>query len=150
MSKFKFRMATLLRLRETTRDQRRGELAEAYRVDEVLQRQLQQIQGDLTALRLQCRSAVGPGEVNVDRLVEAQRYEVALLAQQQQVVRQREQVQNEIQRRRQILVEANREVHVLESLRDKQADRHRQEEDRRDMKRLDEVAQQQSLREVAQ
>jgi len=59
MSKFKFRMATLLRLRETTRDQRRGELAEAYRVDEVLQRQLQQIEGELTALRLQCRSAVG-------------------------------------------------------------------------------------------
>ena len=64
--------------------------------------------------------------------------------------RQRETVQTEIDRRRQVLAEANREVRVLENLRDKQAGQHRQQEERREMKRLDEVAQQQALREVAQ
>ncbi len=59
-------------------------------------------------------------------------------------------MQTEIDRRRQVLAEANREVRVLENLRDKQAGQHRQQEDRREMKRLDEVAQQQALREVVQ
>ena len=58
-------------------------------------------------------------------------------------------MQGEIERRRLVLAEANREVRVLEILRDKQAAQHRQEEERREMKRLDEVAQQQALREVS-
>jgi len=41
MPKFQFRLATLLRLREATRDERRGRLAEAYRVDEVVEAQLE-------------------------------------------------------------------------------------------------------------
>ena len=85
----------------------------------------------------------------MDRLVEAQRYELVLRVAAAQIVRQRETVQAEIERRRQVLVEANRDVRVLENLRDKQAAQHRQEEERREMKRLDEVAQQQALREVA-
>ena len=36
MGKFKFRLATLLRLREATRDERRAELAQAYRADEII------------------------------------------------------------------------------------------------------------------
>ena len=90
-----------------------------------------------------------PGAVDVDRLVESQRYEMSLESQRLQVVRQRETVQGEIERRRQVLAEANRELRVLENLRDKQAGQHRQEEERREMKRLDEVAQQQALREAA-
>ena len=53
----------------------------------------------------------------------------------------------EIERRRQTLVQANRDVRVLEKLREKQAGRHRQEEDRRETKVLDEVAGRQVARE---
>ena len=35
MSQFKFRLATLLKLREATRDQRRGEVADAYRARDI-------------------------------------------------------------------------------------------------------------------
>jgi flagellar export protein FliJ len=73
---------------------------------------------------------------------------MTLEAQRLQVVRQRETVQGEIERRRQVLAEANRELRVLENLRDKQAGQHRQQEERREMKRLDEVAQLQALREA--
>jgi flagellar FliJ protein len=150
MSKFKFRLATLLRLREATRDERRTELAEAYRVDDTLKRQLQRTEEEITSMQADCRKTVEPGEVDLDRLVEAQRYKIALRLQRLQIARQRETVQTEIERRRQVLAEANREVRVLENLRDKQAGQHRQQEDRREMKRLDEVAQQQALREVMQ
>ena len=140
MAKFKFRLATLLRLREATRDQRRTELAEAYRVDDVLQQRIEQMDRELVALRTQCRQAAAPGAIDIDQLVAAQRYELVLRAQRKQVSGQREQVAAEIERRRQVLVEANRDVRVLEKLREKQAKRHRQEENRREIKRLDEVA----------
>ena len=68
--------------------------------------------------------------------------------QRQEILVQRETVQAEVQRRRQALAEANREVRVLENLREKQAEEHRREEDRGETKRLDEAALQQVLREV--
>ena len=148
MAKFRFRLATLLRLREATRDQRRAELAEAYRVDEMLQEQLREVDGAFGALRDACRKAVGPGPVDIDGLLVAQRYELSLKARQRQIVEQRAAVAGEIERRREALVAANREVRVLENLRDKQAQRHRQEENRREIKFLDEVAQQRAVREV--
>jgi flagellar protein FliJ len=149
MSKFKFRLATLLRIRESARDERRGALAEAFRVDELLRARLDDVVAELGHLRAQCRQAAGPGEVNLDRLVEAQRYELTLRNQQRQLVRQREAVADEIERRRQALIEADREVRVLEKLREKQAGQHRQAEEYRAARRLDEVAQQQAMREVA-
>lgn len=141
MPRFKFRLATLLKLREATRDERRVQLAEAYRVDDVLRQRLEGVGNELGWLRDLCRRAVGPGTVDVDRLVETQRYELTLRVQQHQLQQQREAVAAEIERRRQSLVEANREVRVLEKLREKQSQRHDFEENRREMKRLDEVAQ---------
>jgi flagellar FliJ protein len=145
---FRFRLATLLRIREATRDERRSALAEAYRVDEVLSQQIRRVGQELEQLLAQRRQAAGPGEVQVDRLVNAQRYELTLRQNERQVQRQREAVAAEIERRRQALIEADREVRVLEKLREKQADAHRQEEDRREARRLDEVGQQQAMREV--
>ncbi len=81
MSKFTFRLATLLRLREATRDERRGELAEAYRVDDTLKHQLQRTDAELAALQTQYRQTLAPGEVDVNRLVEAQRNELVLRSQ---------------------------------------------------------------------
>ena len=150
MPKFKFRLATLLRLREATRDERRAELAEAYRAENVLQEHLERVGRELAWLRTQCRKVAGPGRVDVDRLVEAQRYEVTLRAQQSQLVGQCEAVDAEIDRRRQALVTADRDVRLLEKLRQKQARRHRQEEDRREIKELDEVAGQRAIRETVQ
>jgi flagellar FliJ protein len=143
MAEFKFRLATLLRLREVTRDERRAELAEAYRVDDVLREHLGRVGEELSGLQAQSRQAAGPGTVDVDRLVEAQRYEVTLRAQQHRLNGQREATAREIQRRRQALVAADRDVRLLEKLRQKQARRHRQEEHRREIKELDEVAGQQ-------
>ncbi len=140
MAKFKFRLDTLLRLREISRDGRRQRLAQAYRADEILQQQQEQVKQQLAKLAEKCRRASGPGPVEIDRLLEAQRYEVVLRAHNQQTGQQRETVAVEIDRRHQTLVEANREVRVLEKLREKQLRRHREEENRQEVKQLDEVA----------
>lgn len=146
MAKFQFRMTSLLRVRESLRDQRRGELAAAFRADEVLQQRLQHVRQELTWLLEQCRRAAGPGTVDVDRLIESQRYDLTLRAMQKQIEDQRRALAAEIERRRGALVEADREVRTLEKLRDRQREQYALDEGRRDVKRLDEVAQQRAIR----
>jgi flagellar export protein FliJ len=150
MAKFKFRLTTLLKIREATRDERQAELAEAYRADDILVERLRQIHGEFGALLEECRKAAGPGAVNIDRLLEAQRYEVMLRAYEKQTLEQRRRLAEEIERRREALLAANREVRVLEKLREHQLERHREEENRRDIKRLDEIAQQRAAANMAE
>jgi flagellar protein FliJ len=146
MAQFTFRFATLLRLRESHRDECRLALAEAQNVDEVLRKQVDALDRELDALREFCRRKASPGAVDVVRLVEAQRYELTSRAQRQKLIEQRQQVAAELDRRRQALVEADHEVRILEKLRERQAEAHRREEDLREVKRLDEVAVQQTFR----
>ena len=51
MARFKFQLATLLRLREATRDERRAELAEAFRADDVLVEQQEDATRQVSDLR---------------------------------------------------------------------------------------------------
>jgi flagellar FliJ protein len=140
MARFKFRLATLLKLRESARDERRTELAQAYQADDVVGGHLQQVHDELGALKNQRREAAGPGAVDIDRLIEAQRYEVILKARQRQMNEQRARLAAEIERRRVALLAANREVRILEKLRDRQTEQFLQAENRLDIKRLDEIA----------
>jgi flagellar export protein FliJ len=140
MSKFKFRLATLLRLRESARDQRRSQLAEAYQAEEAILEQRRRVSEDLADLMRVCREVSGPGELNLDRLLSARRYEVTLRAEQRDLKEKHEAVRAEVDRRRQALVAANRSVRVLELLRDRQMEQHREEERLRQTKELDEVA----------
>ncbi len=148
MSRFVFRLAALLRIRESRRDECRAALADAYRVDEVLRKQFESLSQEIEALREFCRMKASPGTVDIDRLVEAQRYELVARAQQRNIAQQRQTVATEVERRRQALVESDREVRVLEKLRERQAEQHRCEEELRETKRLDEVATQQTFRQL--
>jgi len=148
MPQFKFRLATLLRLREATRDERRSQLAQAYRAEEIVRAEAERIEGELGDLEQLGRSACRPGHIDVDRLLEVRRYEAILQAQKQQAQKQQRMIEDEIERRRQAVAEANREVRVLEQLREKQYQRHCQEEHRQEIKQLDEVGQRRAGKEV--
>jgi flagellar export protein FliJ len=140
MKRFQFRLASLVRLRDAARKERRTQLADAYRADEVLQRQQAQLQEAWDTLEQQQRAAAGPGKVDVDRLLAAQRYGLALGAQRQQLANQRRWLGEEIERRRQALMEADRAVRILEKLEQRQRQRHAVEENREQIKLLDEAA----------
>ena len=79
-----------------------------------------------------------------------QRYEVTLRAYEKQALEQRKRVAAEIERRREALLAANRDVRVLEKLREHQLQRHRDDENRRDIKRLDEIAGQRAAAKMAE
>ena len=140
MPKFHFRLATLLRLRETTRDDCRVQLAEAQRADAELQAQSARLDAEQQQLQRECRTAGGPGTVDLPHLVEACRYASALRAQEAELQQQRRALDAEIDRRRQALLAADRDVRMLEKLRENQWQAHRQAEERQEGKRLDETA----------
>jgi flagellar protein FliJ len=135
-----FRMATLLRLREAARAERRLHLAEAHRADEELARRLTQLDTEQQRLQDECRQAAGPGEIDASRLAEAHRYIAGLHDRESELQEERESLTVEIDRRRELLVKADQDVQILEKLRDRRLRSRRLEEERQESKRLDEAA----------
>jgi flagellar protein FliJ len=140
MAKYKFRLATLQKVREATRDQQRASLAEAFRAEQVLAENRAQLVVEEQELRALQRSATDGRYLDVNRLLEAQRYELLLKAQSQELAKQALLLAAETERRRQALVEADREVRVLERLDERHRRAHTREAERAETKRLDEAA----------
>jgi flagellar protein FliJ len=140
MAKYKFRLATLQKVREARRDRERTALAEAFRAEQVLSDRRTELAAEEAALRDLQRSATGGRILNINRLVEAQRYELVLRAASQELARQQALLSVEIERRRKALVEADREVRVLEQLDERQHEEHRRLARRLETKQLDEAA----------
>jgi flagellar protein FliJ len=140
MSKYQFRLETLRRLRTVHRDQQRSALADAFRAEEILAERRSDLIQEHTLLRNMQRSAVASPYADVNQLVEAQRYQTILAAQEQQLVEQAKLLADEVERRRLQLVEADRAVRVLDLLDQRHRQEHRRHTERQEVKRLDEVA----------
>jgi flagellar FliJ protein len=140
MAQFRFRLSTVLRLREQVRDERRGRLAEAYAAEQKLLARRDELQQEILNLKRNYRGPAGAGMVNIDQLLAADRYEVILKSEQQVIEQQRGLLNEEIEKRRQALVAADRDVRVVELLREKLRQKHEQAEASRAMKQLDELA----------
>ncbi|NQT14897.1 MAG: flagellar export protein FliJ [Planctomycetes bacterium] len=140
MARFKFPLAKLLRLRESTRDERRGQLAEAHRAEELIVEKRQRLDCEVSELKQHGRRASTPGRLDLAQLREVERYESLLRSQQRETAQQHRVAQAEVERRLQTLVEANRQVRLLETLRRRQLERYRLEKSRRETKEMDEAA----------
>jgi flagellar export protein FliJ len=140
MSAFRFRLETLLRLRIAERDERRADLAKALRAEELLFDQQRQLAAEQAAVLVATREQNTPGEANVDGLLQNSRYLLVLRARGQQLTQQMAQVAAEVERRRQSVVEADRQVRVLEKLRERQMRAHADAQLRQEVKQLDEAA----------
>lgn len=140
MAKYKFRLATLQRLRESCRDEHRAALAEAFRAEQVLAETQVEVLAETEAIRELRRAAALEPYLDVSRVIEAQRYELLLKARSQELAKQAILLAAETERRRQILVESDREVRALELLDDRQRQEYNLERQRKETKLLDEVA----------
>jgi flagellar FliJ protein len=137
---FQFRLQKLLELRRLARDQRRTELAKAYEAENILGQQREQLLTACQQVRDTMRHASRPGKVSVDRLLSAHRHELVLRSQLAALEQQSRQVLEEVQRRRQMLLEAEKEYRVMEKLRERLQERYRRETDKQELKQLDEIA----------
>lgn len=140
MAKFRFRLATLQKLRELHRDELRGKLTEAEQAQQVLEEQLVAIQSELEAARGAHLDVVQHEEIEVVRLLETQRFQSILRSQLATLEGQTKLLAGEIDRRRQAVVEADREVRVLEKLYERQQAQHRKQLAQIEVKQLDEIA----------
>lgn len=141
MPRFKYRLATLLKLREGIRDERRAELATAYLAEQKLRDRRNEVQTELDEHLAEQQLSVSQGAaVNVDRLLNTHRYQLVLRAEITVLDRQSEMLAGEIEKRRQALVAADREVRALEKLKESQVERHRQGELLAENKQFDEIA----------
>jgi flagellar FliJ protein len=141
MATFRFRFQTLLKLRLAERQRTMSELAEAFWAETLLRGQRRELALEQETARQQLRLAASPGIVDVDRLLQLDRHEFLLEAQQLLLERRNAELQAEIQRRQAALAEADRQVQVLEKLCERQRALHCHEELRQDQIRIDEVAQ---------
>ncbi|MCA9240536.1 MAG: flagellar export protein FliJ [Planctomycetales bacterium] len=140
MPPFNFRLQPIRRLREARRDELRGQLADAHRAAEVLADQRRQIADELADIRRLQGDAAKRRLLNVNQMMESQRYALVLEGQEAALREKAKLVESEIERRRQAVVEAEREVKALDKLEEKQRLKHQHESQRLEAKLLDEVA----------
>lgn len=140
MARYKFRLETLQRVREARRNEQRASLAEAYQAEQVLAERQAELAAENRALRDLRQAATTGRYTDVNRLLEVQRYGLLLKAQEQELAKQKILLTAETERRRQLLVEADREVRVLELLDERHQQAFNLEQQRRETKTLDEIA----------
>ena len=140
MFSFHFRLARLLRLRETARDESRQNLSAAQQAEDRIRARIAALNDTLTSLRAQTANASQPGTIEVQRLLEADRYEITVQSQLQVALDQLQAASAEVDRCQDVLVEADREVKKLEKLRQHQVSLYERDENRRAIKQFDEAA----------
>ncbi len=140
MAKFRFRLSTLQKLRESHRDELRSKLAEAYQAEQLLRKQVQAIHAEEAELLKIQRSSFHEATTDVNRLLDTQRYSAALKGQLATLQDQSKMLTEEIEKRRQALVEADQQVRVLEKLHERQLNMHRSQKMRAEAKVMDEIA----------
>lgn len=133
-------MQTLRRLREIRRDEQRSRLAMAYEAERILAQQRADVAAEQLAVSEAQRVMMQGGAVDVNQLLAAQRYRLSLEAQAKTLAEQAQRVADEVERRRQAVVEADREVRILDKLEERQRQAHQLSMSRAEAKLLDEVA----------
>jgi flagellar export protein FliJ len=140
MASFNFRLESLRKIREAERDRRREDLGKAFAARQVLRNQQEEVNEEMQRSRAASRECGRPGDVDIDKLMNHHRHALMLKARLEQLGRQIESVDEEIENRRRALSAADQQVKVLEKLRAKQFARHKYEQERNETKRLDEIA----------
>lgn len=140
MTTFRFRFATLKQLRISHRAQRQGELSKAIEALEILEGQETDLLTQTAEAVDSSRAVVQPGNLNVDSVLGLQRHRMLLKGLIDQLRLRMKDVKAEIERRRELLVEADRQVRVLEKLEEKLAAAHATEQLAIEQKLMDELA----------
>jgi len=140
MTKFRFRLATLQKLREAHRDQMRSKLAEAYQAEQILAQQIEALHGEAASLQQTQRASMQTTATNVNQLLNTQRYQSVLRSQIAAMKEQTQMLVAEIEKRRQALVEADQQVRVLDKLKKRQLAVHRHDQQQAETKAMDEIA----------
>lgn len=139
MSNFRFRLQSIMRLRVRERDKAGQALQQAQLAKQKLLDQARAIQEE-SDRQITVRSAASLGQVDVQRVIDAQRYQLTLAESIRSLEGNITLIDEEIEKRRARLVVCEQEVRVLEKLEENQRDAWEAEQALRSQGRLDEWA----------
>jgi len=138
---FTFRLEPLIKIRKNVLQECQATLAKAYDERYVLEEQLQEIENQLAEGTATARSLTQPGQkVNVDYLLGIRRQEMFLLANQNILKQGIQKADEKIERCHVAVVAANKEVKILEKLKEKRYEQYQEEAKREEIKAMDEIA----------
>jgi len=143
---FRFRLETVRRLREQARDAQRRVVADAARVVKSAEDRIEQSSRELRTVSAESRDARRMGRLDAVLLRRHQHYRGWL---QRKIVQFQEELsakRAELDRQRAKLAETQKDLKVIEKLRERQLQRHLTEVDREERLDHDEAAQQQYMR----
>lgn len=140
MSRFTFRLLPLLKLREQTRDQFALEVGKAVEAITRVEQQVQELDDQLNEIRQHSAKTLAQAQPSVDRMLAQGRFDMQLRADRHGMQQTLHQLNEELNRRRARLADAEAEVKQLERLRDTQQLAHHEELQRRQQIEMDERA----------
>ena len=139
MSNFRFRLQSIMRLRVRDRDKAGQALQQAQLAKQKLLDQIREYQEE-SDCQISVRSAASLGQVDIQRVIDAQRYQLTLAESIRSLEANIGLIDQEIEKRRAKLVVCEQEVRVLEKLEEHQRTAWEAEEAVRGQARLDEWA----------
>ncbi|MBX3423574.1 MAG: flagellar export protein FliJ [Pirellulaceae bacterium] len=139
MSNFRFTLSSVQKLRQRLRDDAAKSLQQSQRAIDQLNEHVQQLLADVNE-QVVLQSQANQGLVHTQKLLESQRYQLHLLNQIEVAREKISLIQQERQRRHQILIQKEQDVRALEKLQHSQWQHWQQAEAARQQYRLDEWA----------
>jgi flagellar FliJ protein len=140
MSKFNFRLETLLKLKVTVRDQRNAELKEILTAQDTLIQQKKELDAEVQSALGQTLEDAKPGLLDVDRLISGHQELLRLKMAVKEKIQLERQLEPHIKQRQQALIDADQEVRILEKHKENQSQQHLQVLNEREAKQMDELA----------
>ena len=138
---FTFRLEPLITIRDNELKERQAELAKAYEAQRILEEALKTVEKQLSEGIETTRSLTQEGQkVNVEFLLGIRRQEMFLRANQEDLIKKMKMVDEEIEQRRNAVVEANKELKTIEKLKEKNYEEYLEEENKKEVKIMDEIA----------
>ncbi|MDR0706171.1 MAG: flagellar export protein FliJ [Planctomycetaceae bacterium] len=137
---FRFRLEPLITIRDNTLKEKQGELAKAYEARRIVEDKQRELEQELVENVTAGRQRLQTGTIDIEFLLGLRRHEAYLNAQIEVVRGHLRQIDEEIERRRNAVLEANKELKIIEKLKEKRYEKYQTEENRKETIRLDEIA----------
>jgi len=140
MAKCNFRLQPVLDLRSIHRDRKYGELIEALAALRTLEVRRAEVIAEQQEVQEKVRTSRPGSPLDLQRAVEAQRYNQVLRDRLQEIARQEEHWGHEIERRQAMLDQAERDVKTLQKVKQRQQYQQRERGRKLEVQQLDEFA----------
>ncbi|MCL2005508.1 MAG: flagellar export protein FliJ [Planctomycetaceae bacterium] len=138
---FTFRLEPLITLRDNALKERQADLAKAYEARQILETDIKKLDQQLSEGRESARTLMQEGQkINVDYLLGFRRQEMFLLANQDELKEKMAIIDEEIEVRRAAVAEANKELKIVEKLKEQRFEKYLEEQNKSEMKAMDEIA----------